>query len=152
MLRLNYHDWLGHWTLWLKSVAASFKRIAAFSNVQQHGEISIIHFTFILILFLPSLFWYYSSLFQCVYKLSTLFLYFCLLVILYVLSSCQYIHICCLRLNSSGCAFWTYCLVRSFREISTYKIIFSKVSDLYKHSLFYWSQYQISRLGTFCDP
>ena len=39
-----------------KRVAASFKRVASFSKVQQHGEVSIINFTFILILFLPCLF------------------------------------------------------------------------------------------------
>ena len=105
-LRVFYCVWLMHWSLWLKRVAASFKRVAAFLNVQQHGKISIIHFTFILILFLPYLSWCYP-IFQCVYKSSTLFLYFCLLVPLYVLSSFQYIHICCLRHNSSGCAFWT---------------------------------------------
>ena len=62
-------DWLGHWnkSFWLKHVAASFKRATAFSNMQQHGEISIIHFTFIVILFLPCLFWCYR-LFQCVYN------------------------------------------------------------------------------------
>ena len=103
--RVFYRGWLGHWSLLLKRVAASFKRVAAFSNVQQHAEISIIHFTFILILFLPCLCWRYP-LFQCVYKSSTLFLYFCYLVFLYMLSSCQYIHICCLRHNSSGSVFW----------------------------------------------
>ena len=35
-----------------KRVAPSFKPVAAFSKVQQHGEVSIINFTFILILFL----------------------------------------------------------------------------------------------------
>ena len=62
-------------------MAASFKRAAVFSNVQQHGEISILYFTFILILGLPCLFWCYPL---CVYKSSTLFLYFCLLVLLYM--------------------------------------------------------------------
>ena len=81
--RIFFRDWLGQWkkNLWLKHVAASFKCVAAFSNVQQHGEISIIHFTFIVILFLPCLFWCYP-LFQCVYKSSNLFLYFCLSVLL----------------------------------------------------------------------
>ena len=64
-------------------MAASLTRVAVFLNVQQHGEISIIHFTFILVLLLPCLFWRYP-LFQCVYKSSTLFLYFCLLVLLYI--------------------------------------------------------------------
>ena len=54
--RAFYRDWLELCSLRLKRVAASFKRAAAFSNVQQHGEISIIYFTFILILFLPCLF------------------------------------------------------------------------------------------------
>ena len=80
-------------------MAASLKRVAAFSNVLQHGEISIIRFTFSLILFLPCLFWCYPLL-QCVYKSSTLFSYYCLWFLLCILvspSSCQYIHICCLR-------------------------------------------------------
>ena len=51
-------------------VTASFKRTTALSNVQQHGEISNIYFTFILILFPPCLFWCYPR-FQCVYKSST---------------------------------------------------------------------------------
>ena len=73
--------------VWFKCAAASFKCVAAFSNVWQHGETVIIHFTFILILFLSCLFWYYL-LFQCIYKSSSLFLYFCLSVLLYILSSC----------------------------------------------------------------
>ena len=63
-LKLKFHferlfcDWLGHWkkSFCLKHVAASFKRVTAFSNMQEHGEISTIHFTFIVILFLPCLF------------------------------------------------------------------------------------------------
>ena len=58
-LRLKFHfeyffcDWLGHWnkSFWLKHVATSFKCVGTFSNVQQHGEISISHFTFIVIFF-----------------------------------------------------------------------------------------------------
>ena len=98
--------------------------------------VSIIYFTFILILFLLCLFCCYPR-FQCVYKSSTLFLYSCVLILLYILFSCQYIHICCLRHNSSGCAFWANCLARSFWEISTYKIIFSKVSDLFFTSIYF---------------
>ena len=41
-------------------MAASFERAVEFSNVQQHGEISIIYFALILILLLPCLFWCYT--------------------------------------------------------------------------------------------
>ena len=68
-------------------MVAYFRRVAAFSDIQQHGEISMIHFIFIFIWFLPCLFWCYP-LFQCVYKSSTLFLYFCLPVLLNIMSSC----------------------------------------------------------------
>ena len=67
--QIFFRDWLGHWnkSLLLKRVAAFFKRVAAFSNVQQHGEI-INHtfFTFIVILFLPCSFWCYPP-FRCVF-------------------------------------------------------------------------------------
>ena len=86
-------------------MATSLKRVAAFSNVQQRSKISIIDFTFILILFLPCLFWCYP-LFQYVYKSSTTFIYFCLSVLLYILSSCQYIHSCCLRHKDVRCEHW----------------------------------------------
>ena len=127
---------LGPSSLLLKRVAASFKRVTAFSNVQQHAEIIIIHFTFILILFLPCLCWRYPV-FQCVYKSSTLFLYFCLLDFVYTLPSFQYILICCLRHNSSGSASEYDCLARSFWETSTYKTIFSIVSQLFLTNIYF---------------
>ena len=51
--RIFFCDWLGHWnkSFWLKHVVASFKCVGTFSNIQQHGEISISHFTFIVIFF-----------------------------------------------------------------------------------------------------
>ena len=116
-------------------MAASLKRVAVFSNVQEHGEIRIIHFTFILILFLLCLFWSYP-LFQCVYKSSTLFLYFYLLVLLYILPSYIDIHIWDTT-NNVRCGH--NCLTRGFWEISTKEIIFSKVSDLSFSSIYFWS-------------
>ena len=120
-------------------MVASFKRVAAFSNVQQHGEISIIHFTFILILFLPCLFWCYP-LFLCVYKSSTLFLYFCLSVLLYILSSCH-ISIFVVWDNTQDVRSNNNCLARSFWEISTYEIISSKVPDLFFSSICFSSSF-----------
>ena len=142
VLRLKFHfesyrDWLENWSksLWLKRVAAwfkltiaSFKCVAAFSNVRQYDEICIIYFIFMLILFLPCLFCCYS-LFQCAYISSTLFLYFCRSAYLYVLSLCQYIHNCCLGLTQDVRSEHN-CLAKSFREISTHEIVFSNVSDL----------------------
>ena len=95
-------------------MAASFKLVAAFSNVQQHGEISIIDFTFILILFPPCLFW------SCFYL---------------VFSVLRFSSIYCLHVNMSIFIVWETaqdvrseynCLVKSFWEISTYEIILGK--------------------------
>ena len=59
-------------------MAASIEqRVAAFLTMQQHGEVSIIHFLFMVILFLPCLFLSYPLCQCCVHKSSTLFLYFC---------------------------------------------------------------------------
>ena len=114
-------------------MAASLTRVAVLLNVQQHGEISIIHFTFILVLLLPCLFWRYP-LFQCVYKSSTHLFWFSSLFIVfmsvypYLLFETQLIRMCVLNITV-----WR----EVFEKFSTYKTIFSKVSDLSFTSIYF---------------
>ena len=130
-------------------MAASFRCVTACSKVQQHGEISIIHLTFILILFLPFVFWFYS-LIECVYKSSTLFLYSCLSVLFYILPWCQHIHVFCLRQTQDVRSKHNY-LARGFWEISTCEIIFSKLLDLFFSNIYFSSNFTSGSNNKFTD-
>ena len=130
-------------------MVAYFRRVAAFSDIQQHGEISMIHFIFIFIWFLPCLFWCYP-LFQCVYKSSTIFLYFCLPVLLNILSSCPVYPYFLLEAQLDVRSEYK-CLVKRFREIPTHEIIFSKVWDLSFSSIYFSSDFTRDSITKFTE-
>ena len=129
-------------------MAASFKRVSAFSNVQQHGEISILHSTFILILFLHCLY--------CLYSFSVSINHlFC-----FYISVFQFSSICCLHVNISKFVVWDTTqdvhsehnsLARSSWEISMYQIIFSKVSDPSFSSIYFSSNFTMASNTKFTD-
>ena len=108
-----------------------FQSLAAFWNMQQHGEIGIIHFTFILMLFLPCRFWCYPiPIFQCIYHLLCFYISVFWFSSLYCLHVNVFIFVVWDTTHQDVCSQHN-CLVRSFWEISKYKIIFSKVSDFF---------------------
>ena len=105
---------------------------AAFPNVKEHGGNTIIHFTIILILFLPCLFWCYP-LFQCVYKSFALFLYFLYFYTvsilsfgfpLYIVFMSKYLYL--LLETTQDVRFEYQCLTRSFWEIVRTKLFLVK--------------------------
>ena len=108
-------------------MAVSFKRVAAFSNVQQHGEISIIHlsYTFTLILFLPCFFDVIHSFSMslnhllCFYISVFRFSIYCLHVNIYIFLVWD---------TTQDVRSEHNCLSRSFWEISTYEMIFQTFS------------------------